>query len=246
MKLIPNIPGAIKLYTTLKHLNRFKREIEDAKAKGDYERERIYIQKAENTWANNVMKIFGSDLTVHGQENIPEKGPVVFIGNHQGYADIIAYFAALSSIPFGFVAKDNLGKIPAYGKWILRTRGVFIHRNDSRASLKAIDEGIELIKKGFSMMIFPEGTRSKGGEMGEFKRGAFKLATKPGVPIIPVSINGSHKMFEETGVFKGAKIDVIVHPAIETKGLSKPEEKQLTAKVEKIVKDGVIELKNNI
>lgn len=242
MKIIPNIPGAIKLFTTLKYLAPFKREIEDAKAKGDYERERLNIQKAEDAWANNVMAIFGSNLTVHGKENLPKEGPVVFIGNHQGYADIIAYCAALGSIAFGFIAKDDLGKIPIYGKWILRIRSIFIHRDNPRSALTAIEEGIALIEKGFSFMIFPEGTRSKGGEVAEFKRGAFKLATKPGVPIIPVSINGSYRMFEETGVFKGAKIDVIVHPAIETKGLDRAAEKQLTQDVEHIVKSGVLEL----
>ena len=91
-------------------------------------------------------------------------------------------------------------------------------------------------------MIFPEGTRSKGPEPGSFKRGAFKLATKPGVPIIPVSLNGSYKMYEETGIMKGARIDVKIHPPVETKGLSRQEEKQLCLDVEKTVKDGIREL----
>lgn len=244
MKIIRNIPGMAKLCLTLRHLNNYKREIEDAKAKGDHDRERKNIKEAEDIWSNNVMKMFGSELTVHGRENIPEKGPLVFVGNHQGYADIISYCAALSpSLAFAYVAKDDLGKLPLYGEWIRRIRSVLIKRNDPRASLKAIDEGIELINLGFSLMIFPEGTRSKGPEMGDFKRGAFKLATKPEVPIVPVSVNGSYKMFEEFGFLKGAKIDVMIHPAVETKGLSRQEEKQLCLDVEKTVRDGVEKLR---
>lgn len=243
MKLLQNIPGFIKLYSLLGGLNQYKKEIEDAKAKGDYERERRNIQLAEDIWANSIMKAFGCNLQVYGKEHIPEKGPVVFIGNHQGNADIISYFAALSpSIAYGYVSKDDLAKIPIYGPWIHRVRSVFITRNDPRASLKAIDEGIQLIEKGFSLMIFPEGTRSKGPEMGEFKRGAFKLAVKPGVPIVPVSVNGSYKMFEETGVLRGADIGVMIHPPVETKGISRPEEKKMCLEVEQTVRDGVKKL----
>lgn len=243
MKLIQNIPGFAKLCVTLRHLNQYKNEIEDAKAKGDFQRERDNIQQAESIWSNNVMKMFGTNLVVHGKENLPKTGPVVFVGNHQGYADIISYCAAISpSIAFAYVAKDDLGKIPLYGAWIRRIRSVLIKRDDPRASLKAIDEGIDLIHKGFSLMIFPEGTRSKGPEPGSFKRGAFKLAVKPEVPIIPVSLNGSYKMYEETGVLKGTRIDVMIHPAVNTKGLSRQEEKEMCLEVEKIVKDGIKKL----
>jgi len=239
MKIIPNIPGAVRLYLALPQLTPFKREIESAKKNGDYERERLYIYKAVQTWSNHVLHVFGSSLTVYGKENLPETGPVVFVGNHQSYSDIVVYFAALNTIPFGYVARNELARIPAYGAWMRRVRGVFIKRDIPRESLKAIDEGIELIEKGFSLMIFPEGTRSRGPVMGEFKRGSVKLATKPGVPIIPVSINGSYGMYEETGVFRAAEISVMVHPPIETNGLSRKEEKDLTGKVERIVRDGV-------
>lgn len=245
MKLLQNIPGFIRLYSLLGGLNQYKREIEDAKAKGDYERERRNIQMAEKIWSNDIMKIFGSNLKVYGREHIPkpETGPVVFIGNHQGYADIISYFAALSpSRAFGYVAKEQLEKIPIYGPWMRRVRSVFIKQNDPRSSLKIIDEGIELIEKGFSLMIFPEGTRSRGPEMGDFKRGAFKLAVKPEVPIVPVSVYGTYKMFEETGVLQGADIGVMIHPPVKTEGLSRSEEKKMCLDVEQTVRDGVKKL----
>jgi len=104
-------------------------------------------------------------------------------------------------------------------------------------------DGIELIEKGFSMLIFPEGTRSKGPEMADFKRGALKLATKPGVPVVPVSLHGTYRVFEETGIIKGTRIDIMIHPPMETKDLSKPQEKQFVVELENIVRDGLEQLK---
>ena len=228
MNIIANIPGAIKMISCLRHLQPDKKHIEAARAAGNYEEERKWILKSTTTW-----------------ENLPDHGPVVFVGNHQGYADIFSYFKAFQKFQFAFVAKKELGEIPLYGKWIARIRSVFIERDDPRASLEAINRGIEYIKEGFSLAIFPEGTRSKGPDPGEFQKGALKLATKPGVPIIPVSLNGSYKMFEEPGHLTSANIEMIVHKPIPTEGLSRKEEKALPDIVEKIIVDGVRKLQAN-
>lgn len=242
MKVFANIPGAFKLLNCLKYMEPYKKEIEAARAAGDFERERQFILKATSSWGPMVMEMFGSSVNVKGIENLPDSGPVVMVGNHQGYADIFTYFSVFTKFQFSFVAKENLGNLPFYGKWIRRIRSVLIKRNDPRASLKAISEGIEYLKQGFSLVIFPEGTRSMGPDPGRFHKGSLKLATKPGVPIVPISINGSYKMFEEEGYLKGARIDVIVHETIETKNLSRDEERELNDKVEKIIVDGVREL----
>lgn len=242
MKIFANIPGAIKFLKTLKRMQPYKAAIENARAAGDFEKEREYILKATSSWGPMIMEAFGSTVNVHGLENLPDKGPVVFVGNHQGYADIFSYFTAFRKFQFGFVARENLARLPFYGEWIVRIRSVLIKRDDPRASMKAINEGIEYIKQGFSLVIFPEGTRSLGPDPGRFHRGSLKLATKPGVPIIPVSINGSYRMFEEEGRLKGARIDILVHEPIETKNLTKQEEKELNDIVEKTVVDGVRQL----
>lgn len=243
MKILPNIPGAVKIYAALRYLNKEKKNIIAARAAEDYEKERVHIQAAENTWANKVMEAFNVELVVHGEENLPKEGPVVFVPNHQGYADIIACCAALSkNFQFGYIAKDELEKVPLYGNWIKRIRSVLIKRDDPRASLRAIEEGVDLIEKGFSMLIFPEGTRSKCAEMADFKRGAFKLATKPGVPVVPISLHGTYRLFEETGVLQGSRIDIMIHPAMETKELTKPQEKQFCVDVENIVREGLEKL----
>ena len=239
MKIIRNIPAAIKLYNAVKSFNTNKTKIEAAKSAGDFEEERKWILDSTSTFGPMLMKNFGCDLHIHGEENIPDNGTVVIIANHQSYFDIPVLMAVFTKFQFGFIAKQYLAKAPLLGPWMPRIRSVFIENDNPRASLEAITKGISYIKDGFSMAICPEGTRSKGPEMAPFMKGAMKLATKPGVPIIPVSINGTYRCFEETGVAKGARIDVIVHPAVPTAGITRAEEKLLSDKIEGIVRSGV-------
>lgn len=242
MKIFANIPGVYKLIHCLKYLKVNQAAIDTAKASGDRETEREYIRRSSAFWGPKVLEMFGSDLHVHGIENLPDHGPVVLVGNHQGYADIFTYCAAFQKFQFGFIAKEELAKLPLYGKWMERIRSVFIERKNPRASLLAIKKGIEYLNEGYSLVIFPEGTRSKGPDPGKFQKGALKLATKPKVPIVPISLNGTYRMFEEPGYLKGARIDVIVHEPIETKDLSRAEEKELGDRVEKIIVDGIRKL----
>jgi 1-acyl-sn-glycerol-3-phosphate acyltransferase len=245
LKIIKNIIPAIKLVEALRRLGAFKKGILRAREENDFEKEREYILMATKTWGAYLVRVLKIDLRVTGKENLPERGPVVFVANHQGYADIPITCAALDKFQFGFVAKDDLTKVPFYGKWIRDIRSVFIERENSRESLRAIAEGIELIEKGFSLMIFPEGTRSKDGNVGEFKKGSLRLATKPGVPVIPVSINGTRSIFEAQGYIKnGAVVDLMIHPAIETKDMDKTAANNLSAEVERIIKEGLLCLKS--
>lgn len=245
MKIFANIPAAIKLIKDIKYFNKNLKKIEDAKAAGDFEEERKWILDSTSTFGPMIVNDFGCDLHVTGEENIPDKGPVVIVSNHQSYADIPILMAVFRKFQFGFIAKQYLAKAPLLGPWMPRIRSVFIENDNPRAALKAINTGIEYINNGFSMAICPEGTRSRGPQMGPFMKGAMKLATKPGVPIIPVSLNGTYKTFEETGVARGARIDVIVHPPIETAGMSRAEEKGLSDRVEEIIKSGVEEIIKN-
>jgi len=227
-----------KLYDALKYIAPYKKGMLESRAAGDFEKEREYILKSTSTWGNHLLKIFDIKLNVTGKENLPQSGPVVFVANHQGYADIPICCTTLDKFQFGFVAKNDLGKIPLYGNWIKSLRSVMIERDDARASLRAIEEGIDLIEKGFSLVIFPEGTRSSGGPMKQFKKGSLRLATKSGVPLIPVTINGSWRAFEETGVIrKGTPVDIVIHPVIETKNMNRNDANNLSGQVEEIIKN---------
>ena len=242
MKILANIPAAFKLMRDVKYFNKNKKKIDNARAAGDFEEERKWILDSTSTFGRMVMEQFGCELNVQGIENIPDHGPVVIMSNHQGYSDIPVCFAIFTKFQIGFIAKKYLAKAPLISEWMPRIRSVYIDNEDPRESLKAISEGISFINDGFSLVICPEGTRSKGPEMGPFMKGAVKLATKPGVPLIPISINGTYRMFEETGVAKGARIGVIIHEPIETAGISRQEEKDLIDKVEQIIRDGVAKL----
>lgn len=245
MKIIRNIPSVYKFVSCLKYLNNYKKNIIQANKAGDIEEEKKNILLATSTWGKGLCKSIKMDYQVEGYENLPDNGPVVYMSNHQGYFDVILMCAVLDKIQFGFVAKDKLDKVPLYGKWINIIRSVMINRGNPREGLKAISRGVDNIKQGFSMLIFPEGTRSKSSEMGEFKPGAMKLATKPKVPIVPISIDGTYHGFEETGVVRPCKVKVKIHKPIETAGLSRAEEKDLNDQVYDIIKQGLDEIKQN-
>lgn len=232
---IRNLPFGIWFYMFLGTLRKIKKNIIKYREEGNFEAERAEIRLAEDLWGAALTRKAGIKINVSGTENIPD-GPVLFVSNHQSYWDIPVFFASIPDKQIGFVAKNELAKLPAFGPWISDVRSVFIQREDARASLRAIEEGVELLKLGFSLVIFPEGTRSKGKNPGEFKKGSLRLATKAGVPVVPVTLDGTYRAFEEKGYIRPAEVSFIIHPAIPTKDLSKNEAGELAEKVEQIIK----------
>lgn len=243
MKLFRNIPGGFKLFRSVGTLNFYLKDIEKLKASGEKEKERALIAKATGEWINRVIEIYDLTVNVRGRENLPADGPCVFISNHEGYADIVVMFKALEGRQIGFVAKDGLEKVPYFGKWIKAIRGVFIRRGDAREALKSIQEGVNLLKDGYSLVIFPEGTRHHTAGMGDFKAGSFKLATKAKVPIVPISINGTRHMFEDKGyITGGAVVDIVIHPAIDTASLDRHQTANIHQEVENTIRATLNEL----
>jgi 1-acyl-sn-glycerol-3-phosphate acyltransferase len=187
-------------------------------------------------WSRSLVKLSGSKITVSGEENIPKDTAVLFVSNHQGNFDIPLLLGYLQK-PKAFISKIEVKKMPFIGTWMEQLNCLFMDRKNVRQSVKAISEGAQLLRNGTSLVIFPEGTRSKGDEMAEFKAGSFKLATKSGVPIIPVTINGSYKMMEQQGFWiKPANVHIEVHPPIYPQ---KQEAKDLAKLSQLIIKEGV-------
>ena len=243
MKLIDNIAGFNAIAGAVLSVGKYRKTIDAAREAGDFDMEREEIIKATSEWGSKVVKYFQADVNIINPQNLPDHGPVVYICNHQSYADILTFFYVLRKHQASFIAKDALKKIPLFGDWVTKTRGIYIHRGDARASLQTIKQGVEYLEQGFSLIIFPEGTRSRSSEMAEFKPGSFKLATKARVPIVPVTIDGGYKTFEEKGVItKGVHIDFLVHPVIETASMSRQELAMVHEKVEAIVRGGLEEI----
>ncbi len=239
MAFIRNIPTFIKVLGTISSLDRYSKGILEAREEGDAAKERQVIGEDIKLWANNVARDFDLTIEVVDPENIPEKDGCVYIANHQGYADIVALIVALDGRQVGFIAKDSLEKVPYLGKWIKLIRGIFIKRGDTREALKSMKEGVRLVKEGYNLAIFPEGTRSRGPKMGKFKAGSFKLATMAKAPIVPVSISGSYKCFEELGYHQPATIKVMFHPAINTKELSRQEIMEIEKSIPSTIQNGL-------
>ena len=148
-------------------------------------------------WAFRViMFICGVKLTVIGEENVPKDVPVLYIGNHRSYFDIIITYSRCPRLT-GYIAKDTMGKVPLLNIWMKRLYCLFLDRTDMKKGLKTILTGIDQIKAGISMCIFPEGTRNKTDDlMLPFKEGSFKIAEKSGCPIIPMAITNSADVLE--------------------------------------------------
>lgn len=121
---------------------------------------------------------------------------MLYIGNHRSYFDIIITYARCPGLT-GYVSKNVLEKVPLLSTWMRRLHCLFINREDVKEALKTILAGIDNIKNGISMCIFPEGTRNTTDELLlPFKEGSFKMAEKTGCPIIPMAISGSAEVLE--------------------------------------------------
>jgi 1-acyl-sn-glycerol-3-phosphate acyltransferase len=231
-----NLPFFIWLIAQLRRLRGFRRNIARYRASGEAELERKEILKATSTWGDDLVRKLRVDLRAEGETTLPD-GPAVFVSNHESYADIPLFCAVIRDKQFGFVAKQDLSRLPLFGKWIAEIRSVFLERNDARASLRAVEEGVALLRQGFSLVVFPEGTRSKGGPLGAFKKGSLRLAAKPGVAVVPVTHKGCSKIFEEGGTVKtGVSVRFYVHPPIETAGMSRREAAALTETAEDTIR----------
>jgi 1-acyl-sn-glycerol-3-phosphate acyltransferase len=148
------------------------------------------FQIAAHLWARFLAFFSGVKVKVSGFENIPKDKPVILASNHQGVPDIILLLAYLPVL-FRFAIKKELFKIPVFG-WYLKKAGYFmIDRAAALSAYQALEEITEIIKAGESAVIFPEGTRTKTGILGKFKRGSLLAALKSGAPIIPIAISGS-------------------------------------------------------
>jgi len=203
---------------------------------------RVVMDKWNTLWAKiTALPFFG--VRVVNPENLPavnDGKAYVYISNHQSFMDILSmYFLGRS---FKWVSKASIKKIPIIG-WAMGLTGhVFLQRDDRRSQMKTIRECIDKLKAGASMCFFPEGTRSKTGQLGEFKRGAFSIARKAKVGMVPVTIMGTAELMppgREFRVFHTPGVNLIVHPIITAEEVQALPDDELVSKAKALINSGL-------
>ncbi|MEY7999133.1 lysophospholipid acyltransferase family protein [Clostridium sp. Mt-5] len=214
------------LYMVNTWVKKFK--LDKIKKIGNKEDIEKYIYNCVKDWAIFILNLVNARVKIEGEENLPQV-PCLFIANHQGFFDIPIIISSLNRT-VGFIAKKEITKFRLITYWMKQINCVFIDRQNIRESIKSINEGIKILKSGHSMVIFPEGTRSKGPKIGEFKKGSLKLAFKSKVPIVPIAIDGSYKLREgnKHNIIKPADVKMTICKPIYTDNLSKEEMSNLS------------------
>ena len=184
-----------------------------------------------------VRFIAGTKLVVLGKDNIPTDSAVLYVGNHRSYFDIILSYISVPGIT-GFIAKKEMNRYPLLRGWMRYIHCLFLDRDDIRQGMQTILTGIEKVKSGISIFVFPEGTRNKSDdEFLPFKAGSLKIAEKSGCPIVPVAINNSDEVFEKH-LPRIYKTTVVIEfaPPIYPNQLNKEARKELPETVVKTIK----------
>ena len=187
-----------------------------------------------------ILWITGVETTVIGEEQVPDE-PVLFVGNHRSYFDILLTYSRCRDLT-GFVAKKEMLNYPFLRTWMKRVYCLFLDRDNIREGLKTILTAIDQVKNGISVFIFPEGTRNKGDELSllPFHAGSFKIAEKSGCPIVPVALNNTINIFEgHLPYIKKTHVVLEYCSPIYMNEMEKEDRKKIDVYCQKIIKDTI-------
>jgi len=187
------------------------------------------------TWSWLILKTSGIRVRVEGLEHVNPGQTAIYCVNHQSAMDIPVLFASLP-VQFRFVAKRSLFHLPFMG-WHLRRSGhIPVDRDRPHEAMRSMKKVAQEIREGKSVLLFPEGHRSRNGQLLPFKAGSFYIAILAGVPIVPITVNGtSYVLKPDTYHVRAGQTEMIVHPAIETQGLTLKDVDQLSEKVRGVI-----------
>lgn len=186
-----------------------------------------------------VAFISGVKLTVIGEENVPRDEPVLYIGNHRSFFDVVVTYSRCPGLT-GYIAKDGVNKVPIFRIWMKRLHCIFLKRDDMKEGLKVILKAIEYVKSGISICIFPEGTRNKDRDnptsLLPFKEGSFKIASKTGCKIVPMALIGTANILENHFPWiHSTDIKLIYGEPIDVSALDKDQQKHVGAYCQTVV-----------
>jgi 1-acyl-sn-glycerol-3-phosphate acyltransferase len=196
--------------------------------------------RVARAWARALLSISRVSVCVKGLEHIEPNGSYVFVSNHLSYMDTPV---ALANIPvqFRFLAKRGLFQIPFLGQHLSRAGHIPVPREDPRGAVKTMQTAAEVIqRKKISLLIFPEGGRSQGGELQPFKEGGAYIAIRAGVPVVPMVLIGTREVLPYgSGMVQPGAVTLQILAPIETSQLTLKDRGTLTERVRKLISDEV-------
>jgi 1-acyl-sn-glycerol-3-phosphate acyltransferase len=179
-------------------------------------------------WARSILRAAGIDLRSEGLEQIQPHQRYILVANHYSYLDIPCLFAAIPQQPIRFMAKKSLFSIPIFGWALSRAGFIPIDRKDRRTAVKSFELAVQRIRKGNSIVVFPEEGRTRVREMREFQRGGFLLAIRSELPIVPVAIDSTFDVLPVgSSRVKAGPVTIRIAPPIPTAGLSVRDKQRL-------------------
>jgi 1-acyl-sn-glycerol-3-phosphate acyltransferase len=182
-------------------------------------------------WSRAVLWVAGVRVTVEWRGQLVPGQAYVFMANHLSTVDIWTLFVALP-VRMRMIAKKQLSRIPLFGWAMLAGRFIFIDRANAIAARRSIDEAKRRIRSGTSVLLFPEGTRSRDGKLGAFKKGGFHLAIDSGVPVVPLAIMGTRECMPRGSLLlRSGPVHVVVGEPVPTTGLTEDDRHKLLEKV---------------
>jgi len=190
-------------------------------------------------WGKGIVTVSGIKVDVSGLENVDMSSQYIFLANHQSFYDIFILSAYLP-LQFRYFIKKELYKVPFLNMAMWAARYIPIDRGESLSAMKSLKDGLKKIKQGKSILMFPEGTRSKDGKVSEFKRGSMLLASRARLSIVPVSISGTVGIMPKGSfLIQPTDVKLTFHKPIEVQRLTKEGQGELGEKIRNIVISGL-------
>ena len=174
------------------------------------------LHKIARLWGKSILVVSRIKVSVKGLANIDPSSPYIYMPNHQSNFDISVLLGHLT-VQFRWLAKMELFKIPIFGRAMRKAGYISIDRNDRESAFGSLEVAAKKIKSGVSVLIFPEGTRSRDGKIRSFKKGGFVMAVDAGVPIVPVVITGTRAIMskDKFRIYPG-HVSMVIHKPIST------------------------------
>jgi 1-acyl-sn-glycerol-3-phosphate acyltransferase len=197
------------------------------------------MHKIARFWGKSILVASRINVSVKGLSNLDLARPYIYMPNHQSNFDIPVLLGHLK-VQFRWLAKMELFKIPIFGRAMRKAGYISIDRHDRQSAFNSLDTAAQKIKNGVSVLIFPEGTRSRDGKIRAFKKGGFVLAIDSGVPIVPVVIKGTYEIMTK-GKFRvnPGHVSMVVHKPIDTSAYTRETKEGLMESVRQVICDGL-------